>query len=186
VFIDNYQTGFTNFSHVNSDDTSGGYLATKKLLTAGYTRIALCTASLKSPVYYKRYEGYRQALQEVGYEESVFEKADAISFEAGQALGERVYQQDIDAVFCTEDLVAIGIMNTLLRKGVRVGQGFGIVGFDNLMAGMYVYPGLTTIDQTILEKGQIAARTLLDILKKDALRCTKLILPIHLVERESA
>jgi DNA-binding LacI/PurR family transcriptional regulator len=186
VFIDNYQTGFTNFSYMNSDDGLGGYIAAKRLLDKGFTRIALCTATLKSPVYYKRYEGYRQALQEAGYEEMIFERDEAIPFEAGQALGERVAQQEIDAVFCTEDLVAIGIMKTLLNKGVQVGQEFGIVGFDNLMTGMYVHPGLTTIDQAILEKGQIAARTLLDILKKDALRCTKLILPVRFVERESA
>ena len=186
VLIDNYQTGFMNFSYVNSDDVAGGYLATKKLLDAGYTRIAICTPSLKSPVYYKRYEGYRQALCEAGYSEKVFEKADAISFEVGRILGDQIIEQEIDAAFCTEDLVAVGLMNTLLRNGVQVGKTFGIVGFDNLMTGMYVYPGLTTIDQAILEKGQVAARTLLDILKKNPLRCTKLTLPARLVDRESA
>jgi DNA-binding LacI/PurR family transcriptional regulator len=186
VLVDNYTPGgLTNFSYINSDDTLGGYLATKQLITKGFQRIALGTADLTSPISHKRYEGYRQALQEVGYQETVFEHIQT-PFETGQILGEQVIQQQVDAIFCTEDMIAVGVLNMLLRKGIQVGREFGLVGFDNLNICAQVYPGLTTIDQNIFEKGAIAAKTLLDILKKGALRCTRLILPVKLVERESA
>ncbi|GAK54382.1 transcriptional regulator, LacI family [Candidatus Moduliflexus flocculans] len=186
VLVDNYAlNGWGHFSYLNSDDTRGGYLATKHLIARGFRSIALCTSTLDSPISHKRYEGYRQALQEAGYQEIVLEKIHT-PFEGGLALGEEAIQQQVDAAFCTEDMIAVGVMNALLRKGVRIGQDFGLVGFDNLNISAQVYPGLTTIDQNIFAKGAIAAKTLLDILKNDALQGSRFILPVVLVERESA
>ena len=186
VLIDNYaQADFANFSQINSDDATGGYLAAKKLIAAGYERIGICTTTLKSPLNHKRYEGYQRALQEAGRQPAIFEKVHT-SFEVGQYLGELAVQQQMDAVFCAEDMIAVGVLNALLRKGVQIGKEFGIVGFDNLNICQQVYPTLTTIDQNIFEKGQIAANTMLNILKHGALRRTRLLLPVQLVERESA
>jgi DNA-binding LacI/PurR family transcriptional regulator len=188
VLIDNYHhSGLTNVSYINSDDELGGYLATSKLIVAGYKKIGLCTATSlqESPLMQKRYEGYRRALKEVKYQELVFEGNEA-PFEAGKRLGEMLYNQDVDGVFCTEDMLAVGVLHFMHKKGIRVGQEFGLIGFDNLSLCGQVYPELTTIDQNIFEKGEIATKTLLGILKEDSLRCTRLILPVRLVERESA
>ena len=186
VLVDNYaMNGWTHFSYLNSDDARGGYLATKRLLARGFQRIALCTSTLGSPISHKRYEGYRQALQEAGQQEIVFQNTQT-PFESGLVLGEQVMQQQVDAAFCTEDMIAIGVLNVLLRKGVRIGQEFGLVGFDNLNICAQVYPGLTTIDQNIFAKGATAAKTLLDILKNGVLQGSRFILPVTLVERESA
>ena len=90
-------------------------------------------------------------------------------------------------------------------------RGDRVVGFDNFNIARQVHPELTTIDKNIYEKGQIAARTLLDILKEKSSRGSngngirtcknsnsftrnqpspvagaRLILPVRLVERETA
>ncbi len=74
----------------------------------------------------------------------------------------------------------------MLRKGIRVGKEFGLIGFDNIHIGQQVYPQLTTIDQNIYEKGETAIKTLLKILKKESSLGSRMILPVSLVARETA
>jgi LacI family transcriptional regulator len=186
VFIDNYSRGsYSNFSYVNSDDETGGYLATKQLIGKGYERIALCAVELSGPLMQKRYEGYRRALKEAGCKEYVFDKL-GTPFEAGEQFADVLAAQKINAAFCTEDMVAVGVLHGMQRKGVRVGQEFGLVGFDNIHIGRQVFPELTTIDQNIFEKGETATKTLLKILNKKSSLGSRLILPVHLVARETA
>ena len=67
VLIDNYSRGnYANFSYINSDDETGGYLATQHLISKGYKKIALCAVELAGPLMQKRYEGYKRAMKEAG------------------------------------------------------------------------------------------------------------------------
>jgi LacI family transcriptional regulator len=184
VLIDNYQPQVTSFSYINSDDEAGGYLATKRLIESGYTSIALCTLTPHSPVMQRRRAGYERAIDEAGHEQYVFEGS-GTAFEAGMRLGESLCAREIDAAFCTEDMLAVGVLHFLLKEGIRVGPDFGLVGFDNIQMSKHVFPELTTIDQNIAEKGEIATTTLLKILGGDSLRGTRLILPVQLIERET-
>jgi len=185
VLIDNYSRAtYSNFSYINSDDETGGYLAAQKLIAGGYKKIGLCSVSLNSPLMQKRYEGYKRALNEAGYKVYVFDGTGS-PFEAGMKLGEMLIAQQIDAAFSTEDTLAIGVLHSLLKKGIRVGQDFGLVGFDNINNGRQVYPELTTIDQSIFEKGETATKTLLNILNKKNSLGSRLVLPVHLISRET-
>jgi LacI family transcriptional regulator len=186
VLIDNYSQGSdANFSYVNSDDTTGGYLATRHLINKGYKRIAICGVELHGPLMLKRYQGYKHALKETKLKESAFEKM-GTPFEMGIQFADILVAQGFDAAFCTEDMVAVGILHGLQKKGIQVGKDFGLVGFDNIYLGYQVYPELTTIDQNIFEKGETATKTLLKILNKTSSLGSRLVLPVNLVERESA
>jgi DNA-binding LacI/PurR family transcriptional regulator len=186
VLIDNYsRKNFANFSYINSDDETGGYLATQKLIARGFKKIALCAVDLAGPLMQKRYDGYWRAIKEAGRKEYVFDESDT-PFETGMRFSDLLVAQQFDAAFCTEDMVAVGLLHGMLRKGVRVGKDFGLVGFDNIHIGSQVYPELTTVDQSIFEKGETATKTLLKILKKTSALGSRLILPVHLVSRETA
>jgi len=186
VLIDNYSQGnYENFSYVNSDDETGGYLATRYLIQKGYQNIALCAVDLHGFLMQKRYQGYKRAINEAKLKEYLFDKSEN-PFEAGLSYAEMVLAQGIDAAFCTEDMVAVGVLHGLLKKGVKVGKEFGVVGFDNILIGHQVFPELTTIDQNIFEKGETATKTLLKILNKTSSLGSRLILPVSLIERESA
>jgi LacI family transcriptional regulator len=183
--IDNYSRGnYANFAYINSDDESGGYLGTQKLVSKGYKKIAICGVELTGPLMQKRYEGYKSALKEAGLKEHIFDKR-GTPFEAGLQFADALASQGFDAAFCTEDMVAVGILHGMHRKGIRVGQDFGLVGFDNIHIGRQVFPELTTIDQNIFEKGETATKTLLKILNKKNSLGSRLILPVSLVPRET-
>jgi len=188
VLIDNYQKNYANFSYVNSDDENGGYLATRCLIERGFSRVALCAVSplRTSPLMQKRFEGYRRAMEEAHAQTIVIEGEGGNPFEEGKIAAQHLYDQKIDAAFCTEDMLAVWVLHGMLQKGVQVGPNFGLVGFDNLQIGRQIYPELTSIEQNISEKGEIATRTLLNILKSGSMRCTRLILPVQLVRRETA
>jgi len=184
ILIDNYEAGkFSNFSYINSDDETGGYLATRRLIERGYTRIALCSAALHSPLMQQRQAGYQRAIAEAGLAEYIFRGGNA-AFDVGKQLGEQILAEQMQAAFCTEDLLAMGVMHYLLRQGVQVGQNFGLVGFDNVSLCHQITPELTTIDQNIFEKGITATQTLLNILH--GAEHTRIILPVNLVSRETA
>jgi len=186
VLIDNYSRSYyANFSYVTSDDEAGGYIATEHLISKGYKKIALCGVELTSPLMQRRHEGYRRAIKEAGLKEAAFDKLGS-PFEAGLQFADQLVAQGYEAAFCTEDMAAIGILQGMLKKGVRVGQEFGLVGFDNIHFGKEVYPRLTTVDQNIYEKGETAINTLLKILKKESSLGSRLILPVSLVARETA
>jgi DNA-binding LacI/PurR family transcriptional regulator len=186
VLIDNYSRGnYANFSYINSDDETGGYLGTQQLISKGYKKIALCALELAGPLMQKRYDGYKRAMKEAGCKEHTFDKSGS-PFEAGLQFADLLASQGFDAAFCTEDMVAVGILQGMHKKGIRVGQDFGLVGFDNIHIGRQVFPELTTIDQNIFEKGETATKTLLKILNKKNSLGSRLILPVNLVARETA
>jgi LacI family transcriptional regulator len=186
VLIDNYSRGnYANFAYINSDDETGGYLATQQLISKGYKKIALCAVQLAGPLMQKRYEGYKHALKECGLKEHPFD-ATGTPFEAGLKLADALNSQGFDAAFCTEDMVAVGILHGMNKKGIRVGRDFGLVGYDNIHIGRQVHPELTTIDQNIYEKGETATKTLLKILNTKNSLGSRLILPVSLVARETA
>ncbi len=186
VLIDNYErTNFSNFSYVNSDDETGGYLAAKRLVDAGYKKISFCSIEIDRPVMKLRHAGYTRAMKEAGLKEYSFSKS-GTPFEVGQAFAQTLLTQKFDAAFCPEDMIAVGVLKGLLQKGVQPGKDFGLVGFDNIHIGHQIYPGLTTIEQNIHEKGVTATQTLLKILNKKSAHGSRLILPVQLVARETA
>ncbi len=185
VLIDNYShDNYANFSYINSDDETGGYLATRHLIEQEYKNIALCAVDLRGPLMQKRFAGYRRAMVEAGREVCAFDKSGS-PFEAGLQFADLLAVQGFDAAFCTEDMSAVGVLQGMLRRGVHIGQDFGLVGFDNIHIGRQVYPELTTIDQNIFEKGETAAKMLLEILDQNRALGSRLNLPVSLVARGS-
>ena len=69
------------------------------------------------------------------------------------------------AVFCANDIQAIGAMYECQEAGVRVPQDMSIIGFDDLPIARYVTPQLTTIRVPAAEMGARAARALIDALE---------------------
>jgi LacI family transcriptional regulator len=186
VLIDNYsRETYANFSFVNSDDETGGYLAARHLISKGYKKIALCGVAMYGPLMQRRYQGYERAMDEAGLEHWCFD-AEGNPFEAGLGFAELLAARGFDAAFCTEDMAAVGVLHGMLSRGVRVGANFGLVGFDNINIGRQIFPELSTVDQNIYEKGVAAAQMLLQILDRKSERGMRLNLPVNLVARASA
>jgi DNA-binding LacI/PurR family transcriptional regulator len=175
-----------HFYRLGIDDEEAAWRATRYLIGKGHRDIALVTGVIRTDgVVERRYAGYKRALEEsgIGFDPArVF--AGSVTFDWGAAAAERIAATGITAAFCTADLIAAGLLAGLHRIGKRIPEDVSVMGFDNLSVSRMVYPALTTVDQSILGKGQLAGKLVADILgRRDAARQTTM--PVEIVERDS-
>ena len=89
------------------------------------------------------------------------------------------------AVFCSNDLSALGFLNEIKRYGIKVPEDISIIGFDNIYASQYSTPPLTTIRQPIIEMGKAAAELLLTKIHNKDMISQGRIFPVNIIERDS-
>ncbi|WP_385901086.1 substrate-binding domain-containing protein [Tessaracoccus sp. O5.2] len=104
---------------------------------------------------------------------------------------------DIDGIFAASDLMALGVLRALRRAGRRVPDDVAVVGFDDIPLAAAAEPPLTTVRQDTVLQGRAMARMLLSAIRParpapsdgglpDLRGLDRLVLPVALVERESA
>lgn len=171
--------------YVDADNRGGARLATEHLIDTGRRRIAAITGRQDTNVSVARHQGYREAMAVAGLESPGTEPAD-FTEAGGAAAMARLLERcpDIDAVFAESDNMAAGAVRTLKAAGRTVPGDVAVVGFDDLPIARTTDPALTTVHQPVQALGQEMAKMLLGLM--DGERPTPLLLPTHLVVRESA
>ncbi|WP_043621757.1 LacI family DNA-binding transcriptional regulator [Nonomuraea candida] len=180
-----------SFPHVAIDNVSAARDATTHLLELGRRRVAAIgdqpyatgeTAQLRT-------SGYRQAHLRAGLEvdEELIVSTPHFHRRLGAEAMERLLAlpEPPDAVFCYNDLLALGAIRALTRAGRRVPDDVAVVGLDDIEEGQYSTPSLTTIAP---DKGEIARRavdTLLESIRGTAGAPAEIVVPHRLIVRES-
>lgn len=145
------------------DDYRGAYMVVEHLLKQGRKRIFHCASHQHVSVWERRCHGYLDAMKAHGFEP---EKDWIIYGEISQNQGQNAARQIIqmenkpDAVFCTSDFIALGMMLEFLRNGIRIPDDIAICGFANEPMDALVTPSLSSVDQFSKQMGQQAARML--------------------------
>ena len=148
---------------VNTDNYLGAQMATQHLLELGRCSIGLISGPLVWWEARERMRGWRDCLQKAGREASdnlvVSGDWRASSGEAGLiALLEA--RPEIDAVFVSNDDMALGVLRAAHRLGKRVPEDLAVVGYDNMPTAPYFWPALTSVRPRFLEMGKLAVQTL--------------------------
>jgi LacI family transcriptional regulator len=173
---------------VSAAHAAGADQAMKHLLSLGHTRIAAITGPRGWKATEDRRRGYYAALAAAGIMpdpelevESNFELAGgALAAEELLALPEPP-----TAIFCFNDNMAVGAMQTARKRGVGIPEDLSIVGFDDLEEAEIVTPALTTIRQPLAEMGRIAVSLLMRLLDNQRLEALHVELGTRLVVRDS-
>ncbi len=151
------------YCSIGSDNIKGGKRATSHLLRLGRKRVAFF-GDTEAPEVLQRYNGYQQALQELGRALDP-ELVAPVHFqvESAEDAVERLMSKGIqfDAIFGASDLIAIGAIRGLLRRGVNVPADCSVVGYDDIMLAQYSHPSLTTISQDMAKAGRLLVSRLL-------------------------
>lgn len=180
------------FDHVVVDNTAASYVATKHLVSLGRRRIAVigsrAASSCEAP--FLRFDGYRQALEEAGLEiqPQLLKDCAIWSRGAGAEAMRQLLTLDTppDAVFCFNDLMALGAMSVLHETGWRIPEDIAVVGFDDIEDGRFTYPALTTIAPDKLQIGRQAVSLLLDRINGTHTKDAKQVnVPFNLSVRQS-
>lgn len=155
------------------------------LLSRGHERIAMIAGAGGPQAV--RSDGYREAMLRAGYDPVIIATRH-FSEEAGARAATEILdaQRGVSAIFAANDLLAIGVLQTLRTRGISVPRQMAVVGFDNISAAPLVTPALTTVTQFQDRMGEVAAEILLrriDGALTGAATVTEM--PFELIERES-
>jgi LacI family transcriptional regulator len=168
------------------DNFGGSRAMTEHLVGIGRRRIAFLGGPATNFEARERERGYRAGLGE-GREPWLLEGdfSEGGGQRAGAALLALPPKERPDAVFAANDIMAIGLLGTLLAGGVRVPEDIALAGFDDIPIARYVSPALTTMRVPIAALGQQALDALADTLESNAADPSATVMPVQLVVRRS-
>jgi DNA-binding LacI/PurR family transcriptional regulator len=152
---------------IGVDNRHGGFLATEHLVQRGHRRIAYVTSPDDRSDSMERLAGYREALAGAGIE---YDPALVVQGTGRPGGGQRALpallalEDRPSAVFCYNDMTAIGLIHAAREAGLSLPQDLAVVGFDDIVFARYVNPPLTTVAQPITELGQGAMAMVLALL----------------------
>ncbi|MHB0868095.1 MAG: LacI family DNA-binding transcriptional regulator [Chloroflexota bacterium] len=178
------------FPSVQIDNSRAAYEATSHLIDLGHRRIAYLGGPSALTSARDRMKGYRRAMVELagGLEETLIREGD-FGFESGYQATLSVLSlpagQRPTGLFAANDQMALGALAAAHDLGTRVPEELAVVGFDDIPAGRYGRPSLTTVALPTYEMGAAAARLLLQLLARESTEET-LCLPTQLVVRQSS
>ncbi|MCL6594002.1 MAG: LacI family DNA-binding transcriptional regulator, partial [Alicyclobacillus sp.] len=180
--------GVGEFDYVSIDNEYGAYLAVRHLVTRGHREIAMLGGYHSSSPWQLRAAGYYQAMKEAGLpiDESLFLESPA-SWEGGMTAAQQLIQsgRQPTAIFCFNDVVAMGVLMVLRQAGIRPGRDVAVVGFDDIPAAAILQPSLTTVAAFPREIGTRAAQLLQERLRGSDQPPRRVILTPELRIRES-
>ncbi|WP_367128365.1 LacI family DNA-binding transcriptional regulator [Saccharothrix sp. HUAS TT1] len=143
------------------DDRAGGELAVTHLLAEGYERIVMVNGPSRVHQARQRHEGAVDAVRKAGRDAGVLEelKVPTMNVVSGQRAAEQLLARSArpDAVFCANDLLALGALQVLVRAGVRVPEEIAIVGYDDIDFAAAAAVPLTSVRQPRQLIGRTAA-----------------------------
>ena len=157
---------------VSVDDRKGAQLAVEHLLQLGHRSIGYLGLSSRPRSNQQRLLGYQSTLAAVGVPYSdawvVITPGEEASHEedvaAGQTSLPRLLDAGVTAIFCYNDMTAIGVLIACRRQGVAVPGELSVIGFDDIKMASYVTPPLTTVQQLEVQLGRLATQVMMDLL----------------------
>jgi LacI family transcriptional regulator len=155
-------------ANVSVSNYKGGRMACEYLIKTGCRRIAFLSAPHDSMTALEdRFEGYRDALKAYGlpFEESfVFQSGTSYQSATQKTLDMISADIGFDAVFASNDVLAIGCMNTLIDYGIRVPDEVSIIGYDDIPFSMMTRPRLSSVSNNIDMLASLSVKELLRII----------------------
>jgi LacI family transcriptional regulator len=170
------------------DDEDGAFQMISYLISLGHSKIGVITGFEDSPHTISRFKGYQRALSEnqIPYEPKYVIEGDW-ELEGGHKHVDYLLEQNVTAIFCMNDLMAIGAYKRLYELGLKIGEDISIVGFDHRDIVNYFEPSLTTVKLPLHDIGYRSSVTIQQLLQdngqlpKESIHTVK----CYLIEEES-
>ena len=148
------------------DDALGGELATRHLLELGHRRIAFVSGPLSIRQYAERRRGARRAIKMAGLDPNEILSEMLIAAQNASS-GEQCVETLLthtprpSAIFCANDLLALGVMRGLGQRGIKIPDDVALIGYDDVEFASMLSPALSSIRQPKYQLGRAAAELLL-------------------------
>lgn len=193
VFFDRVYPG-PDRNTIVIDDYGAGKMATEHLISQGRKKIAHIMGSPKLGISKERMRGYQDALKEhqIRFNPELVIPCEAGTLEAGKESMEKLISGKIcpDAVFANNDVLAMGAMQAIKPKGLRIPKDIAVIGFSNWFYSQMTEPPLSSVDQPGFEIGKSAVQMLVKRIEHEEdrgpLPAETIVLKTTLVVRESS
>lgn len=174
---------------IYAEDERSIYDGTHWLIHAkGHKRLGVVCVRPDLPAGPRRLEGIMRAINEAGLEIQPGHIVEGdFTLESGRKAAEQLLQNPVlpSALIVLNDLMAIGVMLTLQKAGIRIPQDIAILGYDDIPEASIVQPALTTIAQDPLDIGRKLATALFSRLENPEAPGRRIESPTHLIIRDS-
>ncbi|MDO5135236.1 MAG: LacI family DNA-binding transcriptional regulator [Eubacteriales bacterium] len=173
-----------NYDQILCDGYDASVYAMEHLIGLGHRHIGYVGEISKE----NRYRGYRDSLEAHGLPcGSAYVAAVNFSSSGGYQGAQKLLQQQpkITAIFCGNDITAIGALRAVKDFGLKIPKDISVISIDDIDTAQYLSPMLTTIHVPVEEMGKTAAKTLIDRINGGHTLPMKIVLPFHLANRES-
>jgi LacI family transcriptional regulator len=168
------------------DTPSATSQALDHLISLGHTRVAYIAGPVTSQSSERRWTALSEAAQDRGVEVRSLGPF-APKTQSGAAAADAAVHSGVTACIAFNDLIAIGMLQRLRERGIRVPEEMSIVGCDDIFGADFCNPPLTTMASPIEQAGRVAVSMLLAKLNPLAgggIR-TRSVMPTHLTVRSS-
>lgn len=189
VFVDFYPKE-GQYSAVLIDNLNGGFQATEHLIKCGHKKIGFIGGDMEHPSIRDRFAGFKMALDKHqipfdGNRVTITEKS--TSKEGGYQAARKLCQlrKDTTAIFACNDAMAMGAMQFLKDKQMRIPQDISIIGFDDIDSDLIQEPPLSTMRVPKLDMGMEALRLMVDVIENNWKKQRTILMPVELIVRES-
>ncbi|MDD2533518.1 MAG: LacI family DNA-binding transcriptional regulator [Eubacteriales bacterium] len=174
---------------IESDNRTGGYLATQKLIESGCRNIAVFCSRDMDTNQQARFIGYQEALAESGLscdEAMTFDLHEVSILQARDEML-RIFPSipNLDGVLCMTDTIALGVITGLHELNITIPEQVSVTGFDDAPLAAYFQPPLTTIRQDIGALSGAAVESLIKMINGEKLESQHVVVPVSLVVRKS-
>lgn len=170
------------------DDALGGVMITQHLLQLGHKAIGFVAGPKTSYSGRERLRGYKQALAGADIEPQPGWVQHCLPTTAAGEESTNLLlnaNPELSALFCYNDLVALGALRQCATLGYHVPGDIAVTGFDDIMLAGVVTPALTTCHVPRAEIGSRAVTMLLDCIDNEIDRCDEVVIKPELVIRDS-
>lgn len=188
IVVLNREVNESSVINILSNDREGSYQAVKHLISNGHKDIAIIEGikGFKSTI--ERREGYLKAV--IDYQipiQNQYIVEGNYDMQSGHRAMEKLLslKNPPTAVFCSNDDMAIGALNTAFAKGLKVPGDISVIGFDDISSAKYTNPSLTTVKRPIEKISKLGAEMLLEVLESKETLGPRIFVETELIIRNS-
>jgi len=188
IFFDRIPHHTLMASKVVVNDFAQASLMVKHLIRTGRKRIAHIMGPSTIGNVNERERAYKETLQEHGiFNPDLIIHSDGLAFEDGKQAAQMLLNKHIwfDSIFAFTDTLAIGAMNYLLGKNIRIPEDVAIASFSGTELATIVHPQLTSVEQPLVEMGAAAAELILEKIKDETTPGKTILMDAKLIYRAS-
>lgn len=134
-----------------------------------------------------RYKGYAAGLKQnnLTFDENIVYFGGLKARDGYEGMKKILSYTKVDGVFCGSDEIAMGAINLLREKSIKVPEDVNVIGFDNIYSAATFYPKLTTVAQPMYDMGSVGMRMLIKVINKQELEERNYVLKHEIIERDS-